>query len=119
MVYCLLPLDITLVHHSVQAKIKIAYSICCHHSNSLKAQIIITIFVQVYNTGAYLATHQSQNLGETPKKGTAPKLKSGLIFELGLLLNCHLECFVNSLKKFHKSSGSKYGPDTEAIAPSG
>ena len=71
--------------------------------------------------GAYLATHKSRNFGgDTPKKGTTPKLKfsklidmvkqtvyigvndpaeskSGLIFGLGLLLHCHFGSFCRKL----------------------
>ena len=61
----------------------------------------------------YLATHKSRNLGgDTPKKGTTPKLKfsafdkqiiyirvidhaeSGLISELVPLLHCHFGSFL-------------------------
>ena len=74
-----------------------------------------------YLSGAYLATHESRNFGgDTPKKGTTPKLKfskltdivkqivyigvidpaeskSGLILRLGLLLHCHFGSFCRKL----------------------
>ena len=77
--------------------------------------------------GAYLATHESRNFGgETPKKGTTPKLKfsklidkvkqivyigvndpaeskSGIIFGLGLLLHCHFGFFVANFEKYSKN----------------
>ena len=84
-----------------------------------KTAITVNLFEQ--QPGAYLATHESRNFGgDTPKKGTTPKLKfsklidmvkqivyigvndpyeskSGLIFELGLLLHCHFGTFCRKL----------------------
>ena len=75
-----------------------------------------------YKSGAYLATHETRNFGgDTPKKGTTPKLteivkqivyigvidpaesKSGLILRLGLLIHCHIGSFCRKLWKFSKN----------------
>ena len=87
-------------------------------------------------TGAYLATHESRNFrGDTPKKGTTPKLKflklidmvkqivrrgvndpaeskSGLIFGLGLLFHCLFGYFYRKLWKILKTSGTNCWSNT-------
>ena len=92
----------------------------------------MTTFVQAYNTGVCLATH------ETPKKETTPKVKfsklkdfdqrivcigviypvgsvkSGLIIELGLLLHCH---FGHFRQKPEKNSKTLVGQIVGQIRP--